>query len=126
MSANERVERRKHKRFQVDNGALVLLGWYCEKVGRIIDISKGGMAFRYTPTEEEQNGSDLAIVLSETNFYLDDVPAKTISDLEIADGISATTVTPRRRGVHFTNPTNLLLLVVRSVVPILERHLDQR
>jgi hypothetical protein len=105
-SAKERVERRKHKRFQVDNGALVILGWYYEKVGRIIDISKGGIAFRYTPTEEEQNGSDLAIVLSETNFYLDEVSNKTITDFELADKTPITSVNARRRGVQFTNPTD--------------------
>ena len=101
----EQVERRKHERFKVDNGALVLLGWYYEKVGRLIDISEGGIAFRYSHNEEEQKGSDLAIVLSETNFYLDEVPNKTISDLELADKIPTASITARRRGVQFTNPT---------------------
>jgi hypothetical protein len=104
-STSEQVERRKHKRYKVDAGALVLLGWYYEKVGRMIDISEGGLAFRYTPQGKEQDESDLTIVLSETNFYLDEVPIKTISDFELAEGISATTITPRRRGVQFTNPT---------------------
>lgn len=105
MTANERVERRKHKRYQVENGTLVLLGWYYESVGRMIDISEGGLAFRYTPHGEVQDESDLTIVLSEANFYLDEVPVKTISDFELAEGISATTITPRRRGVQFMNPT---------------------
>ncbi|MBW2259535.1 MAG: PilZ domain-containing protein [Deltaproteobacteria bacterium] len=105
-STNERVERRKHKRFQVDNGALILLGWYYEKVGRIIDISEGGVAFRYMPHGEEQNGSDLAIVLPETNFYLDEVPTTTISDFELADKTPTTSITARRRGVQFMNPTH--------------------
>jgi len=102
----ERVERRKHKRFTVDNGALVLLGWYYERVGRIMDISEGGVAFRYSPHEEEKDGSDLAIVLPETNFYLDEVPTKTISDLELADKIPTTSITARRCGVQFTSPTD--------------------
>jgi len=101
-----RVERRKHKRYEVDNGALVLLGWYYEKVGRIIDISMGGLAFRYVPHGEEQEESDLTIVLSETNFYLDEVPTRTISDFELADKIPATSTTARRRGVQFMSPTD--------------------
>lgn len=105
-STNERVERRKHKRYQVDNGALVLLGWYYETVGRIIDISAGGLAFRYLPHEEGVDESDLTIVLSETNFYLDEVPTKTISDFELRDEIPATSTTARRRGVQFMNPTD--------------------
>lgn len=105
MTANERVERRKHKRYQVESGGLVLVGWYYETVGRIMDISEGGMAFRYMPHGETQNESDLTIVLSEANFYLDEVPVKTISDFQLAEGISATTITPRRCGVQFMDPT---------------------
>jgi hypothetical protein len=105
-SAGERVERRKHKRYQVDNGALVLVGWYYEKVGRIIDISKGGLAFRYMPHEKEEDESDLAIVLAETNFYLDEMPNRTISDFELADEIPAAPTTHRRRGVQFVDATD--------------------
>jgi len=105
-SAKERVERRIHKRFQVDNSALVLLGWYYEEVGRIMDISMGGVAFRYTPHGEEQNESDVTIVLSETNFYLHDLPAKTISDFELVGKTPTTSTTERRRGVQFVRPTD--------------------
>jgi hypothetical protein len=105
VSANERVERRKHKRYQVDSGALVLLGWYYEKVGRIIDISEGGIAFRYTPPKEEQDGSNLAIVLAETNFYLDEVPTKTVTDFELADKTATASINARRCGAQFMNPT---------------------
>jgi hypothetical protein len=104
-SAGERIERRKHKRYNVDNGALVLLGWYYEKVGRIIDISMGGLAFRFLPHGEEQDESDLAIVMSEANFYLDEVPARTVWELELADEIPVTR-THKRRGVQFMGPTD--------------------
>jgi hypothetical protein len=57
------------------------------------------------PNEEEQDESDLAIVLSETNFYLDEVPNRTISDFELADEIPDTSTTHRRRGVQFIDPT---------------------
>jgi hypothetical protein len=106
MSTNERIERRKHERYKVDNGALVLLGWYYEKVGRIMDISKGGLAFRYHPQGEEKDESDLAIVLSETNFYLDEVPNRTVWDFELADKVPATSTTRRRRGIQFIDPTD--------------------
>jgi hypothetical protein len=105
MTVNKRVERRKHKRYRVDSGALVLVGWYYERVGRMIDISEGGLAFHYTPHGEVQDESDLTIVLSEANFYLEEVPVNTISDFQLAEGISAATITPRRRGVQFINPT---------------------
>ena len=105
-STNDRVERRKHKRFQVDNSAFVILGASHDKSGRIIDISRGGLAFRYMTAVERPNGSYLAIVLPETNFYLDEVPVKTISDFELPDKLPTSSMTVRRRGVQFVNPTD--------------------
>lgn len=105
-TTNERVERRKHKRFQVDNGAFVILGSHHDKSGRIIDISMGGLAFRYLTPVKRPNGSYLAIVLPETNFYLDEVPAKTISDFELADKLPTNSMTVRRCGVQFVNLTD--------------------
>jgi c-di-GMP-binding flagellar brake protein YcgR len=105
-TTNERVERRKHKRFQVDNSAFVILGSHYEKLGRIIDISMGGLAFRYMTAVERPNASYLAIVLPETNFCLDEVSAKTISDFELPDKLPASSITVRRCGVQFVNLTD--------------------
>lgn len=105
-STTERVERRKHKRFQVDNGAFVVLGSNHDKSGRIIDISVGGLAFRYMTPVERQNGSYLAIVLPETNFYLDEVSIKTISDFELPYKLPTNSMAMRRCGVQFVNLTD--------------------
>jgi hypothetical protein len=48
----ERVERRKHQRFQVPSSAFAGIGSYFGKVGRILDLSMGGLAFRYIGLEE--------------------------------------------------------------------------
>jgi hypothetical protein len=45
------------------------------------------------------------MVFAETNFYLDEVPTKTISDFELAATVSAASATARRRGVQFMNLT---------------------
>ena len=41
------IERRKHKRFTVRAGASVTFVPYFSKQGQIVDISEGGLAFRY-------------------------------------------------------------------------------
>ncbi len=99
-NTKERVERRKHKRFKVENGAFVGLGPRYDKVGRIIDISMGGLAFRCFGSREA-NGSCLAVFFTETNFHLDEVQIKTISDCEIADK----PITARRCSVQFRSLT---------------------
>lgn len=48
----ELVERRKHKRFQVPFGAFAVLGPHSTKVGRIMDISMGGLTFRHIDRKE--------------------------------------------------------------------------
>ena len=41
------VDRRKHKRFRVPESAFVTLRAHDVRVAQIIDISRGGLAFRY-------------------------------------------------------------------------------
>lgn len=41
------VDRRKHKRFRVPESAFVTLRTHDVRVAQIIDISRGGLAFRY-------------------------------------------------------------------------------
>lgn len=97
------VERRKHRRFQVKDGALVALRLHVSKlVGQIVDISKGGLAFRYIDTGDRPRGSfQLDILLEKSGFLLEKVPAKTISDSEMPDESSYSSTTTRRQGVQF-------------------------
>ena len=96
----EIVERRNHTRFQVPKSAFVGFGPYDAKVGQIIDVSTGGLAFRYVGTEEPSNG-ELSIFLAERDFYVGQIPFKTISDFEIAGKTPSTPVPLRRSGVQF-------------------------
>jgi len=73
----EMVEQRQHKRFQVPKGTFVGLGPHDTKVGQIIDVSMGGLAFRYVGSEEPSNG-ELDIFLNERDFYLGRVPFRTV------------------------------------------------
>ena len=66
MERKKLVDRRIHKRFKVQDGALALLRANIRKVGQIIDISRGGLAFRYMSNGERLNGSfELNILLAD-------------------------------------------------------------
>jgi len=99
-------ERRKHKRFRVQNGAFAVLTAFSwphstQKLGHIIDIGMGGLAFSYITSEESPNGAvELSIFLAENRFHLRNIPFETISDVETTEEPSSS-LTMRRRSVQF-------------------------
>jgi hypothetical protein len=96
----ETVEQRRHKRFQVPKGAFVGLGPHDTKVGQIVDLSMGGLAFRYVGDAEPSNG-ELDIFLSERDFYVGRIPFKTVSDFEVTGRAGVSSIAMRRSGVQF-------------------------
>lgn len=100
----EPPERRKHERYQVEDSAFVLLWPPCCISGQVVDISAGGLAFRYlapeTPLDKE---SDLEIVCTHCDFGSGAIPFRTISDVEMGSPSSGDTLRThqRRRGVQF-------------------------
>jgi hypothetical protein len=103
---NESVEHRKHKRYRIRQGAYVALAPPFGRVGRMIDISKGGLSFRYVDGKETTNGSYVNILLTEANFYLDKVPVKTILDFKIPDKSTSSSITMKRCGLQFEGLTH--------------------
>jgi hypothetical protein len=105
----ELVERRQHERFQVRDGAFVvlrprsaILGQDVDIVGKIMDISQAGLVLRYVSSQERSHESfELDIVLAGNGFRLNGVPVKTISDSQMADKAASNSTTVRRRGVQF-------------------------
>jgi hypothetical protein len=96
------VERRKHRRFEVQEGAFAGLGHRFTPVGQIMDIGKGGLSFRYVAEANESNGlSELQIVASNRNTRFDKAPCKPIWDLEIPYAFSGVSITMRQCGVQF-------------------------
>ena len=101
----ELVERRKHERFQAEDGALAVLRrpWpHPTTLGQIIDISMGGLAFRYIAGEERSHEpSELEILSGDCSFRLDKIPFETISDFKIANEAPFKFIEMRRSGVQF-------------------------
>jgi hypothetical protein len=95
------VERRKHKRFQVQDGGSVVLRAHSIELGQIIDVSRDGLACRYIPSRQPSSGSfELVILLADGSFYLDEIPFRIVSDCETNDDPFSFS-TMRRCGVQF-------------------------
>ena len=86
MHGKGETERRKERRYQVKKGAFAAVRPLYEKIGRVTNISKGGLAFRYTDTGSQEKGTrELDIFVISNTFRLDRVPVKIISDLDVPE-----------------------------------------
>lgn len=107
MEREDRVERRKHKRFQAKNGTFAALKARGRKLWQILDISRGGLAFRYVTTAEElEESPKLDILTSDTRFSVEEIPIRNISDSEIVKEYSSSNLGLRRRSVQFGKLTD--------------------
>jgi hypothetical protein len=98
------VERRKHERFQVKEGARAMVRPISLKTprGRIVDISRQGLAFCYTVEQEPLDDSlELDICFAEYGFCLRRAPVRVISDFEIGTEDAPNFSPIKRRGVEF-------------------------
>lgn len=101
-----RHDRRKYQRFAVKGGALAVLKPFPIKLGRILDISKGGLEIRYFEDEEwPDNFSAISILMASEQICLNDIPIKTIKDFEV-DGVYTCSIEKRRRTMQFGQLTD--------------------
>jgi len=101
------IERRKNKRYKAVEGAYAAISPNSHRLGQIIDLSIGGLAFKYidTSNEETENNqaSEETIFLSSMGYYVGDLPFKTIADYEITNAPSFSSMKVRKRHVKFTD-----------------------
>ena len=97
------VERRQHKRIQIkDRADAVLLGPTFTKGVQIIDISKGGLAFRYVHGQKPSNGLfEIDILWDHIDLNLIKLKVKTISDYQIPNEFLLDVIPLRRCGAQF-------------------------
>jgi len=123
--AKKRVERKAHKRFQVNKDAFALIrpaateqlcvadrsmaetafAVYQSKpvrFGRINNISMGGLSFRYITGEERSKQSlVLDILVADSGFNLENLTFKNIADVEMDDGFAINSFKMRVNRVQF-------------------------
>lgn len=97
------VEKRKNKRYRAKEGAYAAISPHSRKLGQIIDISMGGISFKYIDNEDEQEKKpERSIFLSSLGYYVGELPFKTIEDCEITNSPSFSSIKLRKRRVQFT------------------------
>jgi c-di-GMP-binding flagellar brake protein YcgR len=97
--------RRKYVRYKAKEGALVSPVAESRKYWRILDVSLGGMSFRYIPCEDLNGFSEIDIVTQDLDFALEGIPFRVVSDCEFTDR-SASVMELRRCGVEFGSLTH--------------------
>jgi c-di-GMP-binding flagellar brake protein YcgR len=107
----EIVNKRRYVRFQVpaySAYAVFRRHWPRSSImGSIVDISLGGLAFRYIPSPNASNrSSHIDILLTDGSFCLNKVPVQTIADFEIDSETSILGLETRRCGVQFGDLTD--------------------
>jgi len=106
-SKNKQIERRKHKRFRVIDDTFVILGSSSDPKCLIINISLGGLSFRYyagTTEIKEFSPTDtgkLDIIRATDNLNIRQIPFETVYDIEIDNENPWYSFRTRRRGVRF-------------------------
>jgi hypothetical protein len=76
-------DKRKHKRFDVKDGAYTVLRYQPTVMGQIINISTEGLAATYKGKRLKES-YEIDLFISDAGFYLDQIPVKTVSDHKIA------------------------------------------
>ena len=110
MDSKEVVDKRKHKRFRSQDLAFAAFGSHSKEIGKILDISRGGLAFRYIADGDRLNEShELEIYLANNGFHLKKVPFNTISDFELTSEFPLSSIIMRRPGVQFEELTQTMV-----------------
>ncbi len=101
------IERRKNKRYKAVEGAYAAISPNSHKLGQIIDISMGGLSFKYIDTSNGDNESETkpeeAVFLSSMGYYVGDLPFQTIADYEVTNTPSFSSMKVRKRHVKFSD-----------------------
>ncbi len=123
MSQTVSVDNRDFTRFSAREGAFAVIT-APRKLGQILDISKGGLAFTYMGEEEgPEKDAELDIFLSGIGFKSKNIPYKTISDFEIKSKVEFSSVKMRRCGVKFRQ---LHLDQISQIENFLQNHTENK
>lgn len=101
-NAEERIDQRIHKRFRPQDGTYAILRDSVKKLGQVINISRGGLAFRYIDIgERPKRLFELDISINKNGFRLDSLSFETVSDFRTNREFPFSSTPIRRRGGQF-------------------------
>jgi hypothetical protein len=100
-----RTEQRNFKRVTPGHLTFAVARPDFEKIGRVTDISRDGLAYEYLAGKDLNNGSrqlELDIFISGGEFYMYRIPCELVYDLQGSDNVSSgNDLEHRRRGLQF-------------------------
>ena len=104
MNVDAVNEQRAHLRYKAKEGALVIIKRHTNSpaLGQIIDISRGGLSFKYLANGKFLKGKNkLDIFISGQGIKLKNISFKTIADITLNENISFSSIRMKRCGVQF-------------------------
>ena len=96
-------DRREHRRYTLRQG---VFAGFRPNMGEIIDISIGGILFRYMEFAKVVNEKSDFVICSEDGCCLDCFPCRVVSDKILANESSLSQIVTRQRRVMFDRLTN--------------------
>lgn len=100
-------ERRKNRRFKVEEGAFAALSPDSSIMGQLDNISKGGLSFKYIVHEDQSDEIEATHVFVGINgFYLEKMPYKVVEDVQVENTSSLSSINMRRRRLQFVDLTS--------------------
>ncbi len=107
------AERRRKQRYKVRQGVFAAILNGSHRLGQIKDISLVGLSFRYIDSNRKRGAEGvLKILLAGGGLFMDDVPYKPVSDVEIESEVPLSSVRMRQMHIAFgdLSPQQLSLL----------------
>lgn len=96
------TERRRHERFAVQSDAYAVVRSHSPRLGKIIDVSRGGMSFRYVDGSESDSGTAAVdVFLLNQPVLMKSVPVRSCSDFPLDPPSVDAEESLRRRCVEF-------------------------
>lgn len=91
-------ESRRCRRFPVKDGVIALDSVY----GEIIDVSFGGLSFRYTAYDDmTAQPSEFGIIFGGEELFLENIPLTNVCDTVMDEAVAGEAGEVRRRGMAF-------------------------
>jgi c-di-GMP-binding flagellar brake protein YcgR len=94
-------ERRKYKRFNVKDLAIAVPNIPSSQIGRIVNISKGGMAVRYLEQSNWLGNAAAVDILVNSNFLMADIPIENVFDFKVENHFSFSIINERQCCLQF-------------------------
>ncbi len=105
MAVEKFNERRKNQRFQVKERVFAFPEQHVCELGQILDISRGGLSFRYIDDREPSTAGSftLDLFMHGNDFCIKKLRVRTASDISLEEDYNSliTPIQLRRRGVQF-------------------------